>query len=154
MTSASVFLCNSTGEEGPGLTNKIFCEITIQSSEHLSIIFSWNNCTTEHLLHVLNWCLFVEINTCVCFVSFSLNVYGTSLYMSMAGARMSGLSALLLLLCCASLAPGSPRALAVSLRARRLCGMHLVDALLFVCGDRGLFYQPGRRVREEDIRKG
>ena len=56
--------------------------------------------------------------------------------------------------CSASLAPSSPGTLAVSLRALRLCGVHLVDALLFVCGERGLFYQPGRRVREEDIRKG
>ncbi|XP_012681001.1 insulin [Clupea harengus] len=65
---------------------------------------------------------------------------------------MSGFRVLLLLLCCVSLAPSSPGTLAVSLRARRLCGVHLVDALLFVCGERGLFYQPGRRVREEDIR--
>ncbi|XP_064170526.1 insulin [Anguilla rostrata] len=35
---------------------------------------------------------------------------------------------------------------------RRLCGIQLVEALLFVCGEKGLFYHPGRRVREENIR--
>ncbi|XP_066497745.1 insulin [Hoplias malabaricus] len=35
---------------------------------------------------------------------------------------------------------------------RRLCGIQLVEALLFVCGERGLFYQPGRRIRQENIR--
>ncbi|XP_036416687.1 insulin [Colossoma macropomum] len=35
---------------------------------------------------------------------------------------------------------------------RRLCGIHLVEALLFVCGEKGLFYQPGRRVRQDSIR--
>ncbi|XP_041940757.1 insulin [Alosa sapidissima] len=92
----------------------------------------------------LNFCLLTLIHVCV--QSMELPPVPA------AGGRMSGLSALLLLLCCVSLAPGSPHAFAVSLRARRLCGVHLVDALLFVCGDRGLFYQPGRRVREEDIR--
>ncbi|XP_067220994.1 insulin [Chanodichthys erythropterus] len=28
---------------------------------------------------------------------------------------------------------------------RRLCGIQLVEALLLVCGEKGLFYQPGRR---------
>ncbi|KAL6476586.1 hypothetical protein MHYP_G00150850 [Metynnis hypsauchen] len=35
---------------------------------------------------------------------------------------------------------------------RRLCGIQLVEALLFVCGEKGLFYQPGRRVRQDSIR--
>ncbi|KAG9342944.1 hypothetical protein JZ751_015160 [Albula glossodonta] len=35
---------------------------------------------------------------------------------------------------------------------RRLCGPQLVEALLLVCGEKGLFYHPGRRVREENIR--
>nr|XP_055049838.1 insulin [Misgurnus anguillicaudatus] len=35
---------------------------------------------------------------------------------------------------------------------RKLCGIQLVEALLLVCGDKGLFYQPGRRVREHHIR--
>ncbi|KAL2101139.1 hypothetical protein ACEWY4_002900 [Coilia grayii] len=69
-----------------------------------------------------------------------------------ASGIMSGPSVLLLLLCCACLAPSPPGVLAISLRARRLCGVHLVDALLLVCGERGIFYQPGRRVREENIR--
>ncbi|XP_043091795.1 insulin [Puntigrus tetrazona] len=35
---------------------------------------------------------------------------------------------------------------------RRLCGIQLVEALLLVCGEKGLFYQPGRRVRENAFR--
>ncbi|XP_056608652.1 insulin [Triplophysa dalaica] len=35
---------------------------------------------------------------------------------------------------------------------RRLCGMQLVEALLLVCGEKGVFYQPGRRVREHNTR--
>ncbi|KAJ8253582.1 hypothetical protein COCON_G00201940 [Conger conger] len=35
---------------------------------------------------------------------------------------------------------------------RRLCGIQLVEALLFVCGEKGLFYHPGRRGREENTR--
>ncbi|XP_016091998.1 insulin [Sinocyclocheilus grahami] len=35
---------------------------------------------------------------------------------------------------------------------RRLCGTQLVEALLLVCGDKGLFYQPGRRIREHSFR--
>ncbi|XP_073696407.1 insulin [Garra rufa] len=35
---------------------------------------------------------------------------------------------------------------------RRLCGIQLVEALLLVCGEKGLFYQPGRRVREHSFR--
>ncbi|KAI4872625.1 hypothetical protein NFI96_024589 [Prochilodus magdalenae] len=35
---------------------------------------------------------------------------------------------------------------------RRLCGIQLVEALLFVCGEKGLFYQPGRRLRQDNIR--
>ncbi|XP_069048055.1 insulin [Lepisosteus oculatus] len=30
---------------------------------------------------------------------------------------------------------------------RRLCGTHLVEALLFVCGEKGVFYRPGRGDR-------
>lgn len=36
---------------------------------------------------------------------------------------------------------------------RRLCGIQLVEALLLVCGEKGVFYQPGRRVREHNTRK-
>ncbi|XP_063074687.1 insulin [Engraulis encrasicolus] len=68
------------------------------------------------------------------------------------GVSMSGLGVLLLLLLgCVCLSPGPPSVLAVPLSAHRLCGVHLVDALLLVCGERGLFYRPGKRVREENI---
>uniref|UniRef100_A0A8C7WNF9 Insulin n=1 Tax=Oryzias sinensis TaxID=183150 RepID=A0A8C7WNF9_9TELE len=30
---------------------------------------------------------------------------------------------------------------------KHLCGSHLVDALFFVCGDRGFFYNPHRVKR-------
>ncbi|XP_047016299.1 insulin [Ictalurus punctatus] len=54
---------------------------------------------------------------------------------------------LLLLLFCsvALLRPGA------GFGSRRLCGVQLVEALLLVCGDKGLFYQSGRRGRDEDI---
>ncbi|XP_072549534.1 insulin isoform X2 [Salminus brasiliensis] len=35
---------------------------------------------------------------------------------------------------------------------RRLCGIQLVEALLFVCGEKGVFYQPGRRIRQDNLR--
>uniref|UniRef100_A0A8C7V2Q2 Insulin-like domain-containing protein n=1 Tax=Oncorhynchus mykiss TaxID=8022 RepID=A0A8C7V2Q2_ONCMY len=34
---------------------------------------------------------------------------------------------------------------------RNLCGIQLVEALLLVCGGKGLFYQHGRPVREDNI---
>uniref|UniRef100_A0A674A6Q9 Insulin-like domain-containing protein n=1 Tax=Salmo trutta TaxID=8032 RepID=A0A674A6Q9_SALTR len=34
---------------------------------------------------------------------------------------------------------------------RSLCGIQLVEALLLVCGEKGLFYQPERWVREDNI---
>uniref|UniRef100_A0A3B1K9F0 Insulin-like domain-containing protein n=1 Tax=Astyanax mexicanus TaxID=7994 RepID=A0A3B1K9F0_ASTMX len=30
-----------------------------------------------------------------------------------------------------------------------LCGIQLVEALLFVCGEKGVFYQPGRGIVEQ-----
>ncbi|KAM9457746.1 insulin [Clarias gariepinus] len=55
---------------------------------------------------------------------------------------------LLLLLFCSVylLSPGT------GFRSRRLCGVQLVEALLLVCGEKGLFYQPGRRGRDENMR--
>ncbi|XP_036408750.1 insulin [Megalops cyprinoides] len=53
----------------------------------------------------------------------------------------------LVALCLLSLAPSCG-----AFGNRRLCGIQLVEALLFVCGEKGLFYHPGRRVREENIR--
>ncbi|XP_051572237.1 insulin-1 [Myxocyprinus asiaticus] len=37
---------------------------------------------------------------------------------------------------------------------QKLCGIQLVEALLLVCGERGLFYQPGRHVREHTVFRG
>ncbi|CAL8270997.1 unnamed protein product [Boreogadus saida] len=34
---------------------------------------------------------------------------------------------------------------------RHLCGSHLVDALYFVCGDRGFFYNPRRTIKKRDL---
>uniref|UniRef100_A0A665UBA7 Preproinsulin b n=1 Tax=Echeneis naucrates TaxID=173247 RepID=A0A665UBA7_ECHNA len=34
-----------------------------------------------------------------------------------------------------------------------LCGSHLVDALYFVCGERGFFYSPNRRIVEQCCHK-
>ncbi|XP_059919069.1 insulin-like [Gadus macrocephalus] len=34
---------------------------------------------------------------------------------------------------------------------RHLCGSHLVDALYFVCGDRGFFYNPRRVIKKRDL---
>ncbi|XP_053496958.1 insulin [Ictalurus furcatus] len=62
--------------------------------------------------------------------------------------RMLRVRLLLLLFCSvALLRPGA------GFGSRRLCGVQLVEALLLVCGDKGLFYQSGRRGRDEDIRK-
>lgn len=33
--------------------------------------------------------------------------------------------------------------------AQHLCGSHLVDALYFVCGDRGFFYNPNRAHKRD-----
>ncbi|XP_030649770.1 insulin [Chanos chanos] len=52
---------------------------------------------------------------------------------------------LLLVLCAASLVPPGG-----TFGNRKLCGIQLVEALLLVCGEKGVFYQPGRRVREEN----
>uniref|UniRef100_A0A672TA11 Insulin-like domain-containing protein n=1 Tax=Sinocyclocheilus grahami TaxID=75366 RepID=A0A672TA11_SINGR len=54
---------------------------------------------------------------------------------------LSGL--LLLSLCAGSLVTHSG-----AFGNRRLRGIQLVEALLLVCGEKGLFYQPARRVRE------
>lgn len=54
---------------------------------------------------------------------------------------------LLLSLCAGSLVTHSG-----ALGNRKLCGIQLVEALLLVCGEKGLFYQPGRRVREHHFR--
>uniref|UniRef100_A0A665UB70 Insulin n=1 Tax=Echeneis naucrates TaxID=173247 RepID=A0A665UB70_ECHNA len=32
---------------------------------------------------------------------------------------------------------------------QHLCGSHLVDALYFVCGERGFFYSPNRRHKRD-----
>uniref|UniRef100_A0A668ANN6 Insulin n=1 Tax=Myripristis murdjan TaxID=586833 RepID=A0A668ANN6_9TELE len=37
----------------------------------------------------------------------------------------------------------------VSPPAQHLCGSHLVDALYFVCGDRGFFYNPNRTQKRD-----
>ncbi|XP_028670389.1 insulin [Erpetoichthys calabaricus] len=34
---------------------------------------------------------------------------------------------------------------------QHLCGAHLVEALFFVCGEKGFFYTPGRGKREEAV---
>ncbi|XP_058627321.1 insulin-like growth factor I-A isoform X2 [Onychostoma macrolepis] len=60
--------------------------------------------------------------------------------------QRSGL--LLLSLCAGSLVTHSG-----AFGNRRLCGIHLVEALLLVCGEKGLFYQPGRRIREHTFRE-
>ncbi|CAM4368619.1 unnamed protein product [Leuciscus chuanchicus] len=54
---------------------------------------------------------------------------------------------LLLSLCAGSLVTHSG-----ALGNSKLCGIQLVEALLLVCGEKGLFYQPGRRVREHHSR--
>ncbi|XP_026064794.1 insulin [Carassius auratus] len=54
---------------------------------------------------------------------------------------------LLLCLCAGSLVTHSG-----ALGTRRLCGIQLVDALLLVCGEKGLSYRPARRVREHAFR--
>ncbi|KAB5553542.1 hypothetical protein PHYPO_G00039850 [Pangasianodon hypophthalmus] len=60
--------------------------------------------------------------------------------------KMLSVRLLLLLFCSVSLlSPGA------AFGKHRLCGVQLVEALLLVCGDKGLFYQPGRRGRDEDI---
>ncbi|XP_051741496.1 insulin [Ctenopharyngodon idella] len=51
-------------------------------------------------------------------------------------------SGLLLLL---SLCAGSLVTRSGAFGNRKLCGIQLVEALLLVCGEKGLFYQPGRR---------
>ncbi|MCJ8738913.1 hypothetical protein PDJAM_G00041320 [Pangasius djambal] len=62
--------------------------------------------------------------------------------------KMLSVRLLLLSFCSVSLlSPGA------GFGKHRLCGVQLVEALLLVCGDKGLFYQPGRRGRDEDIRK-
>lgn len=33
--------------------------------------------------------------------------------------------------------------------AQHLCGSHLVDALYFVCGERGFFYRPNRPYKRD-----
>ncbi|XP_026767217.3 insulin [Pangasianodon hypophthalmus] len=61
--------------------------------------------------------------------------------------KMLSVRLLLLSFCSVSLlSPGA------AFGKHRLCGVQLVEALLLVCGDKGLFYQPGRRGRDEDIR--
>ena len=37
------------------------------------------------------------------------------------------------------------------LSTRHLCGSHLVEALYFVCGDRGFFYNPRRPIQKRDV---
>ncbi len=61
---------------------------------------------------------------------------------------MQGSGLLLLSLCAGSLVTRSG-----AFGNRRLCGIHLVEALLLVCGEKGVFYQPGRRVREHTFRE-
>ncbi|KAG9264141.1 insulin [Astyanax mexicanus] len=56
-------------------------------------------------------------------------------------------SLLLLVFCATSLLPPCG-----GFGTRRLCGIQLVEALLFVCGEKGVFYQPGRRIRQENLR--
>uniref|UniRef100_A0A673GZN2 Insulin n=1 Tax=Sinocyclocheilus rhinocerous TaxID=307959 RepID=A0A673GZN2_9TELE len=60
--------------------------------------------------------------------------------------RMHRSGLLLLSLCAGSLVTHSG-----AFGNRRLCGTQLVEALLLVCGDKGLFYQPGRRIREHNF---
>uniref|UniRef100_A0A8C2ID79 Insulin-like domain-containing protein n=1 Tax=Cyprinus carpio TaxID=7962 RepID=A0A8C2ID79_CYPCA len=62
--------------------------------------------------------------------------------------RMHRSGLLLLSLCAGSLVTHSG-----AFGSRRLCGIQLVEALLLVCGDKGLFYQPARRVREHAFRE-
>lgn len=57
-------------------------------------------------------------------------------------ARLWGASMLLLLLVFCSHG-GSPAP------ARHLCGSHLVDALYFVCGERGFFYNANRHHKRD-----
>nr|XP_009297891.1 LOW QUALITY PROTEIN: insulin-like [Danio rerio] len=62
---------------------------------------------------------------------------------------MQGSGLLLLSLCAGSLLTHSGAG-----GKRRLCGIQLVEALLIVCGEKGLFHQPwGKRVREHKLRK-
>ncbi|XP_042576183.1 insulin-like [Cyprinus carpio] len=61
--------------------------------------------------------------------------------------RMHRSGLLLLSLCAGSLVTHSG-----AFGSRRLCGIQLVEALLLVCGDKGLLYQPARRVREHAFR--
>ncbi|XP_013880765.1 preproinsulin b [Austrofundulus limnaeus] len=51
-------------------------------------------------------------------------------------------SALLLLVLCSPGASSAP--------IRHLCGSHLVDALYFVCGERGFFYNQNR-IHKRDV---
>uniref|UniRef100_A0A8B9KK55 Insulin-like domain-containing protein n=1 Tax=Astyanax mexicanus TaxID=7994 RepID=A0A8B9KK55_ASTMX len=62
--------------------------------------------------------------------------------------QMPSPSLLLLVFCATSLLPPCG-----GFGTRRLCGIQLVEALLFVCGEKGVFYQPGRRIRQENLRK-
>ncbi|XP_056129343.1 preproinsulin b [Lampris incognitus] len=39
----------------------------------------------------------------------------------------------------------------VSTPTQHLCGSHLVDALYFVCGERGFFYNPNRTAHKRDL---
>uniref|UniRef100_A0A672TAI0 Insulin-like domain-containing protein n=1 Tax=Sinocyclocheilus grahami TaxID=75366 RepID=A0A672TAI0_SINGR len=57
--------------------------------------------------------------------------------------RMHRSGLLLLSLCAGSLVTHSG-----AFGNRRLRGIQLVEALLLVCGEKGLFYQPARRVRD------
>ncbi|XP_005916546.2 insulin [Haplochromis burtoni] len=57
-------------------------------------------------------------------------------------ARVSwAVSMLLLLMLCS---PGGS-----SVPLKHLCGSHLVDALYFVCGERGFFYNPSRTHKRD-----
>uniref|UniRef100_A0A672TC83 Insulin-like domain-containing protein n=1 Tax=Sinocyclocheilus grahami TaxID=75366 RepID=A0A672TC83_SINGR len=62
--------------------------------------------------------------------------------------RMHRSGLLLLSLCAGSLVTHSG-----AFGNRRLRGIQLVEALLLVCGEKGLFYQPARRVREHTFRE-
>lgn len=65
------------------------------------------------------------------------------------GRIMQGSGLLLVFLCAGSLLTHGGAG-----GKRKLCGIQLVEALLFVCGEKGLFYQPwGRRAREHKLRK-
>ncbi|KAG7260098.1 hypothetical protein CRUP_010156 [Coryphaenoides rupestris] len=59
-------------------------------------------------------------------------------------------SVLLLLLALAPAQRGGGGGAAAPVSTQHLCGSHLVDALYFVCGDRGFFY-PRRAVRKRDV---